>query len=184
MFRVVASSWKRFGLSPVVHDMRWRDQQQKFRSALNSLITQIDSLHAGGGIISLVGTSAGGSAVLNAFARRSEKIHRAVNICGRLRAGEHVYPTLDAASRSSASFRESVELFERTEPRLSKKEREKILTIRALYDETVPVSTIPVDGATNIQITLVEHNLTIAAAMTVYSKRIANFLYPRVVEDR
>ncbi len=176
LFRIAANTWKRFGFTPIMHDVVWKDGQQKFEPKLEKLISRIDAVHASGGIISLVGTSAGGSAVLNAFTKRSNKIHKVVNICGRLSAGAQVFPTLETASRSSRSFRESVELFEKTEPNLSNEQRRKILTIRAVYDETVPISTIPVHGAQNIQIVSIEHNLSIAAAMTIYASRIARFL--------
>lgn len=177
LFRLAANSWKRFGITPIVHDIGWKDGQQRIRPKLDSLIARIDTLHGNNGIISLVGTSAGGSAVLNAFAKQPEKIHRVVNICGRLRVYTHVSPSLETASRLSKSFRESVEMFERTEPNLSNEERQKILTIRSLYDETVPLLTIPIRGAHNIRILSIEHNLSIAIAMTIYSRMIARFLH-------
>ncbi len=176
LFRRTANSWNRFGFTPIIHDVGWKDEEQHFEPKLKKLISLIDTLHASGGIISLVGTSAGGSAVLNAYSKRTTKIHKVVNICGRLRAGYHVFPSLEIASRSSKSFRESVTLFEQREPDLTNKQRKNILTIRSLFDETVPISTISVRGAHNVQIVSVEHNLSIALALTVYSKIIVRFL--------
>ncbi len=176
VFRLAVQSWKRLGFIPIIHDVGWKDGEEKFGPKLEKLLSRIDTIHANGGIISLIGTSAGGSAVLNAFSQRTEKIHRIVNICGRLRAGNSVHPTLENASKKSNSFKESVMMFETNEPNLTNDERKKIMTIRSLFDETVPLSTISVHGAHNIQIVSVEHNLSIALAMTVYINETISFL--------
>ena len=176
LFRLAVHSWKRFGFIPIVHDVGWKDGEEKFGPKLEKLLSRIDTIHATGGIISLIGTSAGGSAVLNAFTQRTEKIHRIVNICGRLRAGNSVYPTLENASLKSNSFKESVMMFETNEPNLTNDERKKIMTIRSLFDETVPTTTISVRGAQNIQIVSVEHNLSIALEMIVYAGKLVEFL--------
>jgi pimeloyl-ACP methyl ester carboxylesterase len=177
LFRKAANAWNRLGFIPIIYDVGWKDGQQYFRPKLEKLLARIDALHASGGIVSLVGTSAGGSAVLNAFTQRSDKIHTVVNICGRLRAGNSVRPTLEDASKKSKSFKESVMMFETNEPTLTKDDRKKILTIRSFFDETVPITTISVRGAHNIQIVSVEHILSIALAMTAYARTIAHYLH-------
>lgn len=175
-FRKIVNSWEKYGFTPHVHDMDWTDDKNEFKPKLERLIATIDELHSNDGIISLVGTSAGGSAVLNAFYDRKDQIHRVVNVCGRLRAGQNVYPSLDFASRKSPAFKESVTLFERREPLLTTEERNKILTIRALFDEVVPTSTTTLQGATNIRVFSIEHMLSITAAMTLYVKPMIKFL--------
>jgi hypothetical protein len=175
-FRKIVDPWKKYGFTPHVHDVRWKDGENEFQPKLERLIAVIDELHSHDGIVSLVGTSAGGSAVLNAFFDRKDKIHRVVNVCGRLRAGQNVYPTLEDASQKSLAFKNSVTLFENREPQLTDEERNKILTIRALFDEIVPTSTTILQGATNIQIFSVEHILSIAVAMTIYVRPIIEFL--------
>lgn len=174
-FRVIINSWKMYGFTTHICDIGWKDGG-KLQPKLQRLIKIIDDLHSDGNIVSLVGTSAGGSAVLNAFCDRREKVYRVVNICGRLRAGEKVFPSLEIASRTSSSFKESVLLFERRESRLTEKDKNKILTIRALFDEIVPTSTTILPGATNIQILSIEHILSITAAMTIYAQSMIKFL--------
>ena len=149
-FRKIVNSWERFEFIPQVHDVLWKDGETEFRPKLQRLVKVIDDLNTDDGIISLVGTSAGGSAVLNAFFDRRDKIHRVVNVCGRLRFGVNFEPTLDDASKKNPAFRESVVLFENRESLLSDEERSKILTIRALFDEVVPISTTRLTGAKNI----------------------------------
>lgn len=175
-FRKIVEIWEKYGFISHMHDVGWKNDETKFLPKLKRLTQVIDQLHAHDRIVSLVGTSAGGSAVLNAFCDRKEKIHRVVNICGRLRAGHNVYPTLAFASRKSPAFKESVVLFERREPLLTKEERKKILTIRALFDEIVPASTTTLPGAKNIQVFSVEHALSIAVAMTICVRPMIEFL--------
>lgn len=160
----------------LVHEMPWQGEEQEFPSKSEGLLSRIDDLTKQGRRVSLIGTSAGGSAVLNAFCERQGEVDKVVNICGRLRAGIDVTPTLEQAAQSSPSFMESVLLFEEKESALSIDMRRKVLTIRSVYDEIVPVSTMVLDGATNVRIISVEHMLSIAAAMTIYSGKIKGFL--------
>lgn len=174
-FGIIVDSWEKYGFTTHICDIGWRDGE-RFQPKLQRLIKIIDDLRSDGNIVSLVGTSAGGSAVLNAFCDRRDKVYRVVNICGRLRAGKKVFPSLEIASRTSTSFKESVLLFEKRESCLTKKDKSKILTMRALFDEIVPASTTILPGATNIQILSIEHILSIIMAMTIYIRPMIKFL--------
>ncbi len=175
-FTLVSRLWKRYGFVVHIHDMGLRDGENTFVPKLKKLVLLIDTLHKHGDLVSLLGTSAGASAVLNAYYERKESIHRVVNVCGRLRSGIHVYPSLGAASRNSPAFKESVLLFEKRERLFTKIERSKVLTMRALFDELVPSSTSILRGAINIQIPSVEHVLSIVSALTIYNRPIRAFL--------
>ncbi len=176
-FKKIVDSWKKYGFTPHVHDVGWKDGENEIKPKLERLIKVIDELHSNGEIVSLVGISAGGSAVLNAFYARKNKIHRVVNVCGRLRAGQNVFPSLEFASRQSPAFGESVTLFESREPSLTDADRSKILTIRAIFDEVVPTSTTTLPGAINIRLFSIEHILSIVAAMTIYVRPMIEFLH-------
>lgn len=175
-FTLVSRYWKRYGFIIHLHDMGWRDGDNTFVLKLKRLVLLIDTLHKDGDLVSLIGTSAGASAVLNAFYERKKSVHRVVNVCGRLKSGTGVYPTLDVASKTSPSFKESVLLFEKREPLFTIKERSKVLTMRALFDELVPTSTILLRGAKNIQLLSIEHVLSIVSALTIYNRPIREFL--------
>lgn len=167
---------KKYGLTPHIYTMPWKDSERHFQPKLEKLLLEIDSLTREGKRVSLIGISAGGSAVLNAFTLRQNDIHKVVNICGRLRTGESVSHTLEHAGRNCPSFIESVQMFEEAEKSLDYDARKNILTAHPLYDEIVPLSTMTLDGACNIQIISVEHMLNIAVAMTLYSDQIANHI--------
>ncbi len=156
--------------------MPWQGEEQELEPKLERLIALIDESFEDGYRVSLLGTSAGGSAVVNAFTMRKDKIHKVINICGRLRKGENVFPTLEKASLTSKSFYDSVISCEENLKNLTKDNRMKILTFRPIFDELVPRDTVTVSGATNILLPTFEHMLSISLAMTVFSKKIADFV--------
>jgi hypothetical protein len=164
------------GVEFEVFTMNWLNPDNDFDEKLTSLIKRIDQLNKDRHQVSLLGISAGGSLVLNALVLRQKSIHRVVNVCGRLRKGDNAYLTLNSAARKSRSFKQSVLAFERNEESLSKKSRGKVLTLRPLYDEVVPTSTVSLTGAKNIRIFSVEHLLSIVVAHTIYLNTIRRFL--------
>lgn len=174
----VVGYWKRYGLDPIVYSVGWRDGEESFRPKLKKLVALIDKYAKNGNRVSLVGTSAGGSAALNAFIERKSKIHRVINVCGRLRVGPTAgYRSFKAKTKSSPAFVESVRLCERGIEQLSLPDRRKIMTVRAMFgDELVPPETTIVDGALNIQIPTAEHMFSIGAALTIYSGALIFFL--------
>lgn len=165
---VIPYIWRLHGFATHIVYPHW--EEGSFRPKLQKILKEIDDLYNLGHRVSLVGQSAGGSAVLNAFSERRDIISGVVNICGRMRAGENVKPTLNLAGRYSPAFIESVKLFEEiNEPTLTDQDRRKIMTIRPLWDETVPKSTVPINGAKNTVLPSVEHSLSGILACTVYS---------------
>lgn len=150
---------------------------KEFEQKLKFIINKIDELSKKGHAIYLFGQSAGGSAVLNAFVARKTKVKKVVNICGRLRKAQGVFPSLDFAARGNPAFKESVLIFENSnEKKLTMKDRKKILTIKPFLDEIVPSSTASLKGATNITIPVMEHSLGGVLALTLFSSKIKDFL--------
>lgn len=168
--------WESFGFTIHIFEPHWYHKQEHFQPKLKKLVTLIDALSNKNAYVSLLGISAGGSAIINAFAERKSKIHRVINLCGRLRAGENVFPSLDIAASRSQSFKESVLLCEQKQKTFSPKDLAKIMTVRPLWDETVPLSSSDLKGATNIQIISIEHMLSICLALTIYKKPLIDFL--------
>ena len=85
--KFLTSHWRSYGLEPVVFAMGWRDGEESFRLKLLRLVKLIDGFVRNGDRVSLVGTSAGGSAALNTYMERKNKIHRVITVCSRLRVG-------------------------------------------------------------------------------------------------
>ena len=181
-YKFLLRSWPaKYNITPIIFEARWSDGKETFEHKLNRLLTLIDSATAKPVSLSLIGASAGGSLAFNAYYQRSNKIGELINVCGRLRRGVNVKPSLEWAARNSNSFFDSVINCERGLSNLTTRDKDKILTMQALYDEIVPNSTSTLDGATNIKVFSVEHMLTGLLSLTLYSKRIIDFIlfHPR-----
>ncbi len=152
--------------------MAWQGPEQELSPKLEGITALIDTHHAEGYRVSLLGTSAGGSAAINAFVLRKDKVHRVINVCGRLRRGDGAQPTLGKAARTSRSFYDSVLACEEHVAKFTNEDCRKILTFRPLFDELVPPSTVTVPGAKNVRLPTIEHIMSIVSAITMFSRSI------------
>lgn len=178
LLQVATNHWKRHGLNTIVHSVGWSDGEPSFEPKLKILVEMIDRLKNKGAVVSLVGTSAGGSAALNAFIERRNVVHRVVNVCGRLRKGPTTgFRSFEAKTASSPSFAESVKLFESREGSLTYLDKQKIMTVRAMFgDELVPADTTILQGALNTRVPSPEHVFSIGMSLTLFSKPVILFL--------
>lgn len=178
VYDVLIKIWCIYGVVPHVYRMGWYDREKSFKASLKGLVALSNKLLGGGNTVSLVGVSAGASAVLNAFTEQP-KINAVVNLCGRVRKGENISPSLETASRKSSSFKESVLIFEDREPKMTFAQRKKVLNLIPIWDEIVPKATVPIKGAVNRTFPSVEHVLSGFLSMTLFSPLIMKFIKDR-----
>jgi len=166
LHQIMTAGWRSGGIIPIIHRVGWYDGEN-FEDKLKKLLTRIDSLRNEADRLSLVGTSAGASAVLNAFCERKNRVHRVVNVCGRLRPGTNVgFRGFDERTKSSKPFRESVIRFSEIEDHLSEEDKKRVLCIYPLLgDELVPRDTCVLKGTNNVSVPIGEHILSIGCAM-------------------
>lgn len=65
--------------------------------------------------------------------------------------------------------------FEHNVTNLTKKDKDNILTVSALWDELVPYETSTLSGANNIKVATLEHIYAIAYAL-LFEKKIIKFI--------
>ena len=172
----VMEGWKKFGIIPHVFDTKWKTEEKGFQPKLDQALRLVDSLSNKNARISIIGNSAGSSFALNIFGERKKQINKIVVNCGRVRDGDWPWFTFDQATASSPSFKESVLRAQKLEKIFTNIDRKKILTLRPIFDEVVPPSTIPILGAKNTITLSVEHSISIALNMTLFKKRLINFI--------
>lgn len=170
-------SWERNNaLTPLIYTMPWAENGEGFSEKLNRLLAFIDETKEQYKHVSLLGISAGGSAVLNAYTQRVETITAVINVCGRVARGVGVFPTLEMAAKGKSTFFESVLFAEEAISHLSPRERQSILTLRAQYgDEIVPTSTTPIRGALNETVPIAGHIPSILCAL-LFPHKIITFI--------
>jgi pimeloyl-ACP methyl ester carboxylesterase len=176
LMRLIIQHWSKDGFKIDICRMRWKDSSS-YQLKQEKLLRLIDENNKAGYTTSLVGISAGGSAVVNALFARPDIVHKVINICGRLKDGGYLgFRSLERQSRSSPAFRESVLYAQNNLVNANRTHLEKIMTLRARFDELVPSETSLVSGAHNILLPSVEHIFSIIIALVFYRRCIVDFV--------
>lgn len=176
-FGFAVRDWERkYDIKPIIKLMNWRDRSEGYEVKLNSLLKLIDDLSNQNQHICLLGASAGGSAVMNAYCARRTMVHKVINVCGRMRKGVRVFPSLELAAQTSPAFYQSVTQCEKNVEMLSVMDKNKMLVIKSFFDEIVPSATVTIPQVRVITVPMITHGLSIAIAMTMFSKNIADFI--------
>lgn len=173
----ITRHFNKYGLDVAVHSIGWRDGTADFHPKFNKLLRHIDELSETSKV-SIIGTSAGGSAALNAFTKRKKVVYKVVNLSGILRSSKEVgWRSFEERTKSSPQFAQSVKMFTNLENSLSAVDRKRVMTVYPKFgDELVAPDTVTLSGAMNIRIPSIEHVLSIALALTIFSKPVISFL--------
>lgn len=163
--------WRIYGITVHYYPMCWSDSRsfaEKFKAFLSAIDDQANKT----GAVSLIGTSAGASAVINAYAQRSNIVDRVVCISGKLRDPQ----TIAHKFAVYPSFEDSLGMLITSLPLLKEVERKRILSLHPLYDGVVPIGDTRIEGAYEGLMPVIGHAPSIAYALTFGSRRIARFL--------
>lgn len=169
----IVNRWRLAGLSITVFDPKWKNGRP-FRIKFHRLLNLIDK-KAVNEKVSLVGISAGGSMVLNAFLKRQGKIDKVITVCSQLRRSQ-TYP--NRTLESSKAFGQSISRLEKHYAQLGTEELKHIMTVRSMLgDELVPSDTAALRGAHNIMVPTGEHLFSIFCALTFFSFKLVRFIW-------
>jgi len=160
-------SWMRHGITPHVFDAQWKIEEPQFLPKLDRAIALVDKLSSMGKRVSIIGNSAGSSFAINLYKARHIKIHKVVINCGRVRTHDLPWFTFNQATLTSPSFKVSCINSEKILNDLTIQDKNKILTLRPLFDEIVPSTTVYINGANNQVVPLVGHSFTIGFNLTI-----------------
>jgi hypothetical protein len=173
---ILTSMWPLSGLTPIMLPMVWKDNLP-LKPKLDHLLSVVDSYLDKGHMVSGVGTSAGGSLILNAFYERPN-MHRVATVNSRLMIGPtQGWRSFDLQTRLSPAFAESIRLLEKRLPHFPKNLSKRIINTRNFpFDELVPPETSFIEGAEHYSIPGIEHMLGIGTTLTLFSIPLINFL--------
>ncbi|MDQ3123454.1 MAG: hypothetical protein M3Q14_02120 [bacterium] len=139
--------WRFYGIRPVYFPLIWNNKES-FAVKLERLIKKVDKLKTLGSSVSLVGVSAGASAVINAYAA-SKSIDTVISISGKINHPETIGKS---AFDTNPDFEESMAMLAISLAKIAPRERKKILSIHPVKDQTVPIKDTIIEHAVEKQL--------------------------------
>lgn len=170
--RLMLGLWRYKDISIEVFTSGWQTDES-WQLKLKRLLAQIDQLHAEGKIVSLIGESAGASAVTQAFRLRSDTLNAVILLCGKSQYPETVNPRL---FRQNPALEEAITGSSEVARSLSDSDRSKLLILSPIYDPVVPVHETRIPGVKSATMPIVGHATSIVFGMTLWSWRIVRFV--------
>lgn len=170
--RKLLSLWHYRGIQIEISAKEWTvDHSWEFK--LKRLVATIDRLHGPNTSISLIGESAGASAVLQALRLRQDKLNAVILLCGKSQYPERVAPRL---YRKNPALRDAMIGSQAVVDTLTASEKSKILNLHPLLDPIVPVWETKIPGVKNARIPSIGHATSIIVGMSLWSWRIVSFI--------
>lgn len=170
--RKAVGAWRVQGVEPYLFQMNWADSEA-FTPKLERLLALIDRLAAEGKTVSLVAASAGASTAMHAYAARENTVNGVVSICGKLSGLHSVHPL---TYRRNPAFLQSMRGLNESVKSLDMAARARILSLRALADEAVPLADTRLPGTVGKTMPVAGHFFGIAYGLTVGSFTAIRFL--------
>ncbi len=152
--------------------MQWT-VDEPWQKKLDRLTARIDQLHTESKLVSLIGESAGASAVTQALNLRTDKLNGVVLLCGKSR-----YPDWVAAWRYSQNpaLHDALTKSQEAMRNFSKNQKARILNLHPVFDPVVPVAETRIEGVKNSMMPIIGHATSIVFANTLWSWRIVRFI--------
>jgi pimeloyl-ACP methyl ester carboxylesterase len=160
--RFTLGFWKLYGVNVRLIPTSWSNQEnyeEKFKRITNA----IDAIDTKTTKVVLIGESAGGSLAINVFARRKEKIHKTITICGKNSGPDSVAPHY---YKRNPTFRNSMNDLNKSVAALSKQDRRRVVSIYPLYDSIVPIRETLIPDCKQIRLPIIGHLFTIFFTLT------------------
>lgn len=145
---------------------------EPWESKLDRLLARIDHHISQGKVVSLVGISAGGAAVMAAFERRLKEVNAVVLICAKSQYPEKLgsgYTTKNPALKQAVT--ESARVI----ANLTDEQKKRILNMHPIADPIVPVQETKIPGVKNSRMPAIGHFGGILCAITIWSWQIVGF---------
>lgn len=157
------SLWRFHGVKAEFHEFPWLGEEP-FGPKFERLLNLIDRLEAEGHNVSLVGASAGASAVLNAYAARRNKIKSVALVCPKIKHPETV---ARKTYTKNPAFEESMERLQDNLPGLNAVDKAKMRIYYSPVDRTVPFADSSLEGVEEQRLPRLKHSYAIVYAITL-----------------
>jgi len=154
--------------------MPWLGNEETYEVKLQRLLDCINKYTAQGHSVSLVGASAGASAVLNAYVANPAAVTGVVLICPKINNPETVSKE---TYKKNPAFKESLERLQANLKKLTVDQKVKqIITYYSPSDGTIPYAGSTIPGVPERRLPAVKHGRAIVYAITFEAPSIMHFL--------
>lgn len=164
--------WRLYKVEVEIVAMHWL-VDESWQTKLDRLLERIDFHATKGRRVSVIGTSAGSTAALQALAARRNEVHRVALICPKFQYPETVHP---ARYQLNPAFKESIERTVDILDTLADKDKARVRIFRPIWDNLLPSKESYVPGINRSTMPAFTHVGGIAYALTVGSASIVKFL--------
>lgn len=160
---ILLYSWWLYGVHPHLHEMPWAGSGH-FEPKLERLLALIDKHHAKGHAVSLIGASAGASAVLHAYDKRREAITGVVYVCGKINRPESVS---DRTYTANLAFKEALYSLQKVLPLLTPDHKARLFSLYSPADRSVPHEDTIIEGVKERRLHPLSHSQSILFVLSV-----------------
>lgn len=165
---VAVKLWRLYGLRGHCHEMPWLGTET-YESKFQRLLTEIDRYAAAGHQVSLIGASAGASAVLNAYAARRSAVSGLVYVCAKINAPETVS---DATYAANPAFKVSLARLQTILPTLTPADKALMHSYYSPGDNYVPHAATVIPGVAERRLPPLKHGWAIIYSVTLGAPRL------------
>jgi len=164
--------WRLLGMTGHCHEIPWAGQED-YEPKLQRLLALIDYYHAKGKTVSLVGASAGASAVLDAYVERRNDIQAVILICAKINRPESVGSSV---YRHNPAFRTAMQRLQAVLPTFTDDDKAKFLSLYSPADGNIPHQDTIIPSVHEQSIRPLTHGYAIAYSLTFGAPLIRRFI--------
>jgi pimeloyl-ACP methyl ester carboxylesterase len=165
IYKTFVRRWQRLGYAVHIIPFGWSDHSARLGPKLDDFLARLDALHASK--LYVIGVSAGGTAAVNAMARRPDYVKKVAAVCAPLDTMINLRNPLLA---------ESIEQARQLLIHYNDEQKARILSVFALHDPVVNTKLSRPSGIKTMRVPMIAHPLAIFMALMLYARRINTFL--------
>ncbi len=166
--RKLLSLWHYKNVSIEICPMYWT-VDETWQVKLSKLLARVDELHAQGRVVSLIGESAGATAVVQALEQRTSSLNLVILLCGKSQFPERVAA---ARYRDNPALKNALVASSQAVARLTPSQKSMMINLHPLFDPVVPVPETKIPEVKNIMMPSIGHATSIVFANTLWSWKI------------
>jgi pimeloyl-ACP methyl ester carboxylesterase len=160
--------WRLYGVHGHLHEMPWLGKES-FEPKFERLLSLIDQYKSEGHQVSLVGASAGASAVINAYVERKDDITGLVYVCAKILAPETVYDEIYA---QNPAFKTSIYKLQDNLKKLIPADKAKMHSFYSPADTFVPHPATIIPGVRESRLPPIRHGRAVLFSVTFGAYRL------------